>query len=293
MLVASAAAAALILRVAWSEPLAGVMVLLAIVAVLAVRQASRRRAARVLRSGDVDEVLARWSSWLGRVPHPETMGPLMTATAFAAYGWVERARQELRSAERGPAWEAALEHRLFLDALLLTFEGQTDEAAQQVRRIEGMPVPTTVPSLADRVRMLRSALGALVRAFAHRGHGGDLQLMVSASNASPLVHWAMRYGAAIVAVDAGNLAQAVRLVEQAPAWPKESYFQSFHQQILAEVERRNEVGPLAATDGGFESNASGAPPAPPSPGDAGQGPSPAQCEPPDSVPSSRPRVDEK
>ena len=43
------------------------------------------------------------------------MAPLMTATAFTACGWVAKARGALALAERGPAWEAALEHRLFLE----------------------------------------------------------------------------------------------------------------------------------------------------------------------------------
>ncbi|MCC6521252.1 MAG: hypothetical protein IT373_01195 [Polyangiaceae bacterium] len=235
--VLSAGAAAALLRFAWSEPLIVGAGLLAVGVALGVRWVARRRVKRLLQSGDVESVLARWTQALERVPHASTMGPLMAATAFAAYGWVARAREVLRAAERGPAWEAALEHRLFLDTILLTFEGDSDAALAQAERLRQLPMPASLPQLAERVQMLRSAVAALARAFAHRGQRGDRQLLLTASDASPLVHWAMRYAAAVLAVDDGDLGGARALLADAPAWPAESRFRGFHAEIAGELER--------------------------------------------------------
>ncbi len=238
LFVASAATAALVLRLAWEEPLAGVAALAVIVTVVISRWVSRQRVRRLLRSGDIESILQRWSESFSEAPHPETMQPLMKATAFAAYGWVERARDLLQTAARGPAWDAALEHRLFLDALLLTFEGDSEGALDRARALQRLPLPMATPFLIRRVTVLRSAVAALARAFSHQSEQGDRQLLLQASDASPLVHWAMRYGAAVLSVDAGELHRARALVVDAPAWPGESCFSGFHQEITREVDRR-------------------------------------------------------
>ena len=229
--VASAAVAAAALRFAWFEPLAAAAILALFVALGLGRWLGRRKLRKLLRSGDVDSVLERWSPTLARIPHPATMAPLMTATAFAAYGWVDKARATLATAERGPAWDAALEHRLFLDALLLTFEGDRDAALERASRLDRLPLPTGRGGLHNRVQLLRMAVGALTRAFAHRSHPGDGELLEHAGESSPLVFWAMRYGAAVVAIDQGDLAKVHALLAQAPVWPEQSAFKSFHAEI--------------------------------------------------------------
>ncbi len=257
--VLSAALAALALIYSWHYPLAGAFGLVGLLTAVGVRWVSRRRAARLLKSGDIKSVLQRWSPAMQRVPHPETMGPLLTATALAAYGWIERAREILGEAERGPAWDAAVEHRLFLDALLNTFEGQSATALAKADALQRLPLPSAMPFLVRRIRVLRAAVGALARAFAHTGLSGDRQLLLTASDASPLVFWAMRYGAAIMAVDACDYTQALLLLAKAPPWPQESCFRSFHQQIVDEVSRLQQgVEPPAEV--------------PPASGSAGQAP---------------------
>jgi hypothetical protein len=238
MFVVSAAVAALALRLAWDEPLAGAVALVAIITLVFARYLSRRRTQRMLRSGDVEMIISRWSSALRNVPHSETMAPLMTATAFAAHGWVDRAREALKSAQRGPAWEAALEHRLFVDTLLLTFEGDNEGAMETAAELSKLPLPEAGPLLVDRVRVLRGAVAALARAFSHRGEQGDRKLLLEASTASPLVHWAMRYAAAILSVDRGDLGVANALLQGAPDWPVESRFNQFHNEIATEMTRR-------------------------------------------------------
>jgi hypothetical protein len=176
-------------------------------------------------------VLRRWSPALERIPYPGTMAPLMTATAFAAYGWIDKARAALNAAERGPAWEAAIEHRLFLDTLLFSFEGESEAALEQARRLARLPLPASNRALRQRVQALRVAIGAFARAFAHRSELGDDELLVRASESSPLVFWAMRYAAAVVAIDRGNTSRVRDLIAGAPVWPEESIFKAFHLEI--------------------------------------------------------------
>src|SRR5262245_45821085 len=59
---------------------------------------SRRRMRRLLLEGDVPRILGTWQRSLRRVTYPETMAPLMTATAYAAFGFIEAARNSLARA---------------------------------------------------------------------------------------------------------------------------------------------------------------------------------------------------
>jgi hypothetical protein len=159
----------------------------------------------------------------------------MAATAYASYGWVEAARNALTRAVKGPAWDAALEQRLFIETLLDTFEGDRDTARAKAEAIERMPMPTAGWLARKRVALLRRGLGALVRAFAHASVEGDARLLRKAGAASPLVHWAMRYAAAIVAVDHGDGRRVTELLEGAPDWPKESAFRLYHDELASRV----------------------------------------------------------
>lgn len=231
LFIASAALAAAAVRFSLHEPLIAAAVLgMAALAGLS-RWFARRRLHRVMRSGNVIAVLQSWSSTLERIPYPATMAPLMTATAFAAHGWIESARAALATAERGPAWEAALEHRLFVDIILLTLEGDRDTALEQARRLARMPLPVRDAALRDRILSIRVAIGAFARAFAHQSEPGDGDVLERASERSPLVFWAMRYAAAIVAIDRGEHARVSRLLANAPHWPEESIFRTFHSEI--------------------------------------------------------------
>ncbi len=230
--VVSAAFAAVILRFTWDRPLiAGAFLATLFVAAL-VRWLSRRRLRRALVSGNVEEVLRRWSSSISRAPYAPTMAPLMTATAFAANGWIEEARAALASAERGPAWDAALEHRLFLESLLLTFEGDRDEAMRSAERLARMPMPQVDHAVQERISTLRGAVVALTRAFAHKTERGDAVLLERAAAMSPLVHWPMRYAGAVIAIDEGDPAKARAMLEGAPVWPSQSAFRLFHEELV-------------------------------------------------------------
>lgn len=228
--VTSAAAAAAILRASWRHPGLGIAVVVAIAAYFVWRWWSHRRLVVTLRRGDVASAITQWSDSLESIPHPETMAPLMTATALAAFGRVEEARTTLAAAVRGPAWEAALEHRLFVDVLMTTFEGDSQQAKSLAAKLSDLPMPDA-PDLKERVERLREATSALTRAFSHESKPGDLARLEAASASSPLVHWAMRYGAAIVAIDAGDTSKANALLSGAPDWPQESLFRSFHREL--------------------------------------------------------------
>jgi hypothetical protein len=234
--VLSAAAVALGLRSVAHKPLASLLVVALIVAVAVPGYLARRRVRDVLRSGDVHSVLLAWSGNIAKLPFRETMEPLVTAAAFASCGWVEQARTALGRSARGPAWEAAIEHRLFVETLLDTFEGDRAGALAKAARLGTLPMPIAGPLLQGRVRVLRDALAAFARAFAHEGTKGDLALLERASKKSPLVHWAMLYAAAVVSIDLGDLSHAKKLLATAPPWPEGSAFFTFHDELMDVVE---------------------------------------------------------
>lgn len=233
--VLSAALAALGIRIAFREPWIAVGLVFLLVSLMLPSVRERRRVRRILQSGDVRSVMGAWTESSTRVPHPETLGPLITATAFASCGWIDQARTALERAVRGPVWEAALEHRLVVETLLDTFEGERVEALEKAERLCALPLPVAGPFLRGRVRTLRAALAAFARAFARMPRRGDGSLLEQAAKTNPLIHWPMRYAAAIIAIDDGDIAKARRLVIDAPAWPSESAFHSFHEEIASIV----------------------------------------------------------
>lgn len=236
LFVTSAALAAAALHITWRKPLIGAGFVVLIALYFAARWQSRARLKKALRQGDIDTILRRFSRNVRRVPYAETMAPLMSATAFAAYGWVDKAKAALAAAERGPAWEAALEHRLFIGTLLAIFQGERDASLEQARELQTLPVPRDAPPvLKDRITLLRRGLAALARAFAHESLPGDRDLLEFASETSPLVFWAMRYGAAVIAIDEGFFDKARELLVGAPRWPEESIFRAFHEEISGKL----------------------------------------------------------
>lgn len=194
---------------------------------------ARRRMRRLLISGDVRGVLGAWQGALRRVTYPETMAPLMTATAYAAYGFIDAARLSLDRAARGPAWEAAVEQRLFIEALLDVYEGERMRAMTKAAELESLPLPRAGFWMRRKIALLRRGVAALARAFAHRSRTEDAAVLRSTAQSSPLVFWAMRYGAAVIAVDRGRMKEALELIAGAPPWPKESAFRAFHDELVA------------------------------------------------------------
>lgn len=234
--VASAAAVALGLHSVTHRPLAALLFVAMALTMGISGFLARRRFRDVLRSGDVHSVLTVWSENIAKLPHRETMEPLVTAAAFASCGWVEQARTALGRSARGPAWEAAIEHRLFVETLLDAFEGDRAGALAKAARLESLPLPFAGPVLQARVRVLRDALAAFARAFAHLGTPRDLAVLERAAKKSPLVHWAMVYAAAVVAIDLGHLSHAKKLLVTAPPWPEGTAFYSFHEELMELVE---------------------------------------------------------
>ena len=196
---------------------------------------SRRRMRRLLISGDVARVLGTWQGSLARVTYPETMAPLMTATAYAAYGFIDAARNSLSRAARGPAWEAAVEQRLFVEALLDVYEGERNRAMTKATELEELPLPHAGFWMRRKIALLRRGIAAMARAFAHESLASDEDLLQRAARSSPLVHWAMRYARAVFLVDAGRKDEALELITSAPEWPKESAFQAFHAELVGQI----------------------------------------------------------
>ena len=121
-------------------------------------------------------------------------------------------------------------------ALLDTFEGDTAGAISKALELESMPMPRRAGFIArKRIARLRQGVIAVARAFAHESDAGDVATLDKAAHVSPLLHWAMRYAAAIVAIDHGKVDEARDMLEGAPAWPEESAFRAFHDQITARL----------------------------------------------------------
>ncbi len=234
-LLVSAVCALLLLQMALKDPRffapLGLVIVTTFLPVLLVQHRTRR----LLRSGDVHRVLESWRRSIERVMYPETMAPLMIATAYASYGWIEAARNALTRAHKGAAWDAAIEQRLFVEALLDTFEGDAASALSKATALTHLPMPAAGPLTKRRVIKLRDGVVAMVRAFQHASQEGDARVLAEAGRISPLVHWAMRYAAAIVAIDRGSRREATQLLAGAPEWPNESAFKSF------DVELRNKL----------------------------------------------------
>jgi hypothetical protein len=231
----SAACAVMVGQMAWHDPryllpFTAIAVMTMLPGLLA-----RRRMKLLLMSGDVKRVLGTWEGSIDRVMYPETMAPLMAATAYAAYGWIESARRALEGAVKGPAWDAALEQRLFVEALLDTFEGEKVLAIEKAEALERLPMPRSGPLARLRIARLRRGVAAMARAFAHRAQQADEKVLRAAALASPLIHWAMRYALAIVAVDRGDKTAAQKLLVGAPEWPRQSAFKSFHDELVAQL----------------------------------------------------------
>jgi len=197
------------------------------------RVVGRWRMRKLLISGDVERVIGTWEGTIHRASHQGTTAPLLKATAYAAYGWIGPARRALDRAMRGPAWEAAVEQRLFIETLLDTFEGNRDAAVHKASTLEKLPMPDAGPFARRRIALLRRGLAALARAFAHCSRRSDARLLAKAASASPLVHWAMRYAAAVVAIDHGRTRDVPLLLAGAPPWPAESAFHAFHDELLS------------------------------------------------------------
>jgi hypothetical protein len=194
---------------------------------------SRRRMRRLLISGDVPRILGTWQGSLRRVTYPETMAPLMTATAYAAYGFIDAARNCLSRAARGPAWDAAVEQRLFVEALLDVYEGERMRAMTRASELVDLPLPPTGFWMRRKIALLRQGIAAMARAFAHESRAEDEVLLSKAARSSPLVHWAMRYARAVVLVDGGRKNEALELIASAPTWPAESVFHAFHEELVS------------------------------------------------------------
>ena len=212
------------------------MLVLAALWVLPLYVMHRRQRALLLR-GNAPDVLEAWTPMLERTPNPETMQPLLMATAYAANGWTDAAREALGRAHRGPAWAQAREQRLMVDVLLEAFDGDRAHALRLADDLAALPMPQTGIFLRRRVLSLRHGVGALVRAFNRCPEADDRERLLAARKASPLFFWAFTYAAAILAVDANDAAATRELLAGAPQWSPSSVFANFQRELATEIER--------------------------------------------------------
>lgn len=230
--VGSAAFVALAIDVGVENPGLGLIMAGVTALLVGKRVRDRRRMQKLLTSGNVSVVLEAWHDSLKRVPHAETMRPLVVATLMAAHGMIDKARHALGAAKRGDAWDAALEHRLMIETLIDAFEGERERALSTATRLANLPIMPTSPFMRARITALRTALLAFARSFAHQAQEKDILALERAAGQNPLVHWPMRYAAAVAHVDRGNARQALALLQGAPDWPEESVFHHFHRELV-------------------------------------------------------------
>jgi hypothetical protein len=196
-----------------------------------------RRQRAALMHGSVPDVLEAWTPMLERTPYPETMQPILMATAYAANGWTEAAREAMSRAHRGPAFDAAREQRLVVDTLCDAFDGDRNRAVRFAEELVRLELPTAGVFLRRRIALLRQGLLAMARAFDRRTGPDDRTTLLSARKGSPLLHWAFTYAAAVAAIDADDPSFARALLEGAPSWSPSSVFAEFHREIETEIAR--------------------------------------------------------
>lgn len=196
----------------------------------------RKQRAALVR-GNVPDVLEAWTPMLERTPYPETTQPILMATAYAANGWTEAAREAIGRAHRGPAFDAAHEQRLVVEILCEAFDGNRLRALSAADELWSMPLPSAGVFLKRRIMLLRHGLAAVARAFSHRTVDRDRSVLLQARKASPLFHWAFTYAAAIAAIDQGDAPAARALLTGAPEWSRSSVFAEFQKEIVTEIAR--------------------------------------------------------
>jgi len=231
LFVASAAAVALAIQTGIETPWLGASLAFGVALFALKRFLDRRRMRRLLTSGNVALVLEAWHDSLRRVPHSETMRPLVIATLLAAHGMIDSARRALDQAKRGRAWEAALEHRLLLQTLMSAFDGQSAQALSSANHLASLPIVPTSPFMQARITSLRAAVVAFAKSFAHQAEDHDIAALKHAAGENPLVHWPMRYAAAVAYVDLGQPLKARELLKSVPNWPEDSVFHHFQREL--------------------------------------------------------------
>ena len=208
-----------------------------------------RRQRDMLMRGNVPDVLEAWHPMLERTPYPETMQPILIATAYAANGWTEAAREALgRARKGGAAWDASIEQRLTMQTLLEAFDGDRARALGSAKELLAIPVPSVGIFLRRRITSLRHGIAAVARAFNRKAEPGDRELLLAAAKASPLFFWAFSYAAAVIAIDEGNAFEARRLITGAPQWSPSSVFAEFQKELVTEIARLEAARATSSTN---------------------------------------------
>ncbi len=207
-------------------------------AALLPRWLARRRLHAIIEAGDVRELLRAWYRSAAGLANPETTIPLMIATAYASFGWVDEARRAREAIRPGAALGSSREQVEFVDVLLQVYDGDREEAVRRAEALLERVVPDGDSVLDRRATAFRRGLVAVARAFAHRATTDDAAALVAMREPVPILTWPLRYAEAVVALDAGDGARAARLLEQAPKWPESSVFATFHRELAGLVRAR-------------------------------------------------------
>ncbi len=184
--------------------------------------------------GDVERIIGTWAGSIDRVAHGETMAPLLQATAYASYGWVEAAQARPRSRGEG----AGLGGRLRAASLRRDpprhLRGRARGRVRKAEVLEALPCPSAGPLARRRISVLRRGLAAMARAFAHasrrRGRAGPRRAPRRPRRWST-GRCATRAPSSPSTTDTRRTSPG--LLAGAPAWPAESAFHAYHEELLA------------------------------------------------------------
>ena len=229
LLVASAALVAGFIHLALQTPALFGIVLALWTIRAAYRYTARRKLQAIVDSGDVARLLEVWESVPVAGPQGRAVERLLRATALASYGWTTRARQLLELGGENLLSDT-MEHRVFLEVLLTSLEGDHSRALQLASALEALPLPRR-QRLRVRTLTQRAGASALARAFAKCGTVGDRHRLRRASRQNPLLVWPMRYAEAQLSLQRGDLARARALLAKAPPWPEQSVFRKLTEAL--------------------------------------------------------------
>ena len=190
-------------------------------------------------SGDVERVIGTWEGSFERVAHRETMAPLLQATAYASYGWVEAARRRARPRGEGPGVGRGARAAPLRRDPARRLRGRPRRGPAQGRGARrSCRCPRRAASRGAASPSLRRGLAALARAFAHTSRRGR---RVASSPARPPPRRSCTGPCATPRPSspstAGAPATSRRCSRGAPAWPAASAFHEYHDELLAVASR--------------------------------------------------------
>ena len=163
----------------------------------------RLRMRKLLMSGDVEQVIGSWQGSVGAGPQASAMVPLFERRPTPHTGGpMPRAAPCTR--KPGPGLGCGARAAPVRGGAARRVRGRSRDSDAQGRSSRGDAHVRRGAPCAPSRRISCAAAWPPLRARSPTGAAAATRALAKAADASPLVHWAMRYAAAIVAVDRGR-----------------------------------------------------------------------------------------